>query len=124
DWSSDVCSSDLIVSNENGDLVIEKRTQKLLNNMWEFPMYEAESNENINTQLSTEIQFQNKPVYSLKHQSTHLTWDIDVYLSQSYVRQQDITLTDNMVWMRVNDKDEYNFPVSMSKIYNFLLTNI
>jgi len=29
-----------------------------------------------------------------------------------------------MVWMRVNDKDEYNFPVSMSKIYNFLLTNI
>ena len=113
-----------IVSNENGDLLIEKRTQKLLNNMWEFPMYEAESNENINTELSTEIEFQSKPVYSLKHQFTHLTWDIDVYLSQSYVRQQEITLTDNMVWMRVNDKDEYNFPVSMSKIYNFLLTNI
>ena len=112
------------MSNENGDLLIEKRTQKLLNNMWEFPMYEAESNENINTELSTEIEFQSKPVYSLKHQFTHLTWDIDVYLSQSYVRQQDITLTDNMVWMRVNDKDEYNFPVSMSKIYNFLLTNI
>lgn len=112
-----------IVRNEKGDLLIEKRTQKLLNNMWEFPMYEAESNENINTQLSTEIEFQAKPVYSLKHQFTHLTWDIDVYISKSCVNRQEITLANNMQWMPVDDKVNYNFPVSMSKIYNFLITN-
>lgn len=112
-----------IVRNEKGDLLIEKRTQKLLNNMWEFPMYEAESNENINTQLSTEIEFQAKPVYSLKHQFTHLTWDIDVYISKSCVNRQEITLDNNMQWMPVDDKVNYNFPVSMSKIYNFLITN-
>lgn len=112
-----------IVRNEKGDLLIEKRTQKLLNNMWEFPMYEAESNENINTQLSTEIEFQAKPVYSLKHQFTHLTWDIDVYVSKSCVNRQEITLANNMQWMPVDDKVNYNFPVSMSKIYNFLITN-
>lgn len=112
-----------IVRNEKGDLLIEKRTQKLLNNMWEFPMYEAESNENINTQLSTEIEFQAKPVYSLKHQFTHLTWDIDVYISKSCVNRQEITLANNMQWMPVDDKVNHNFPVSMSKIYNFLITN-
>ncbi len=112
-----------IVRNEKGDLLIEKRTQKLLNNMWEFPMYEAESNENINTQLFTEIEFQAKPVYSLKHQFTHLTWDIDVYISKSCVNRQEITLANNMQWMPVDDKVNYNFPVSMSKIYNFLITN-
>lgn len=112
-----------IVRNEKGDLLIEKRTQKLLNNMWEFPMYEAESNENINTQLSTEIEFQAKPVYSLKHQFTHLTWDIDVYIPKSCVNRQEITLANNMQWMPVDDKVNYNFPVSMSKIYNFLITN-
>ncbi|MGG8954136.1 MULTISPECIES: A/G-specific adenine glycosylase [Staphylococcus] len=112
-----------IVRNEKGDLLIEKRTQKLLNNMWEFPMYEAESNENINTQLFTEIEFQAKPVYSLKHQFTHLTWDIDVYISKSCVNRQEITLANNMQWMPVDDKFNYNFPVSMSKIYNFLITN-
>ncbi len=112
-----------IVRNEKGDLLIEKRTQKLLNNMWEFPMYEAESNENINTQLFTEIEFQANPVYSLKHQFTHLTWDIDVYISKSCVNRQEITLANNMQWMPVDDKVNYNFPVSMSKIYNFLITN-
>lgn len=112
-----------IVRNEKGDLLIEKRTQKLLNNMWEFPMYEAESNENINSRLSTEIEFQTKPVYSLKHQFTHLTWDIDVYISKSHVNRQEITLANNMQWMPADDKVNYNFPVSMSKIYNFLITN-
>ncbi|SUM33935.1 A G-specific DNA glycosylase [Staphylococcus gallinarum] len=30
-----------IVKNENNEYLIEQRTQKLLNQMWEFPMYEA-----------------------------------------------------------------------------------
>ena len=42
--------------------------------MWEFPMYEAESNESIQQTLGQEITFNEKPVYTLKHQFTHITW--------------------------------------------------
>ena len=112
-----------IIKNTDGAYLIEKRTQRLLNNMWEFPMFEATGDESVNAQLSTNIQFQHKPVYSLKHQFTHITWDINVYLAKTQVNPQEVTLSENMVWMKLEDRENYNFPVSMSKIYKFLITN-
>ena len=98
--------------------------QKLLNNMWEFPMYEAEAEHQINSILNTNIQFSEQPAYKLKHQFTHLTWDIEVYLADQEINNKDeISLPNNMKWMNLDEKEDYNFPVSMTKIYKFLLSH-
>ena len=112
-----------IVRNEDNQLLIEKRMQKLLNNMWEFPMYEADEAENINTKLNTKLQFSQAPIYKLKHQFTHITWDIEVYLANKVINKMDVDLPENMTWMHVNEKEMFNFPVSMSKIFKFISTH-
>ncbi|KRG08872.1 A/G-specific adenine glycosylase [Staphylococcus sp. NAM3COL9] len=109
-----------LLKNEDNAYLIEKRTQKLLNNMWEFPMYEVEENKYINTVLGTQVIFDQVPVFKLKHQFTHITWDIEVFMSQENVHKDDIILPENMVWMQLTEKEDFNFPVSMTKIYNFI----
>ncbi|MCD8821997.1 A/G-specific adenine glycosylase [Staphylococcus gallinarum] len=109
-----------IVKNENNEYLIEQRTQKLLNQMWEFPMYEAESNESIQQTLGQEITFNEKPVYTLKHQFTHITWDISVFVAESTTTKNSLVLPENMTWMKLTDKASYNFPVSMTKIYSHI----
>lgn len=112
-----------IVRNEDNQLLIEKRMQKLLNNMWEFPMYEADEAENINTKLNTNLQFSEVPIFKLKHQFTHITWDIEVYLADKIINKMDVNLPENMTWMHDDEKEMFNFPVSMSKIFKFISTH-
>ena len=113
-----------IIKTQDNEVLIEKRMQKLLNNMWEFPMYEAEAKHQINSILNTNIQFSEQPAYKLKHQFTHLTWDIEVYLADQEINNKDeISLPNNMKWMNLDEKEDYNFPVSMTKIYKFLLSH-
>ena len=88
--------------------------------MWEFPMYEAEEDKHINTVLGTQVIFDQTPAFKLKHQFTHITWDIEVFISQENVHKDDIILPENMVWMQLTEKEDFNFPVSMTKIYNFI----
>ena len=109
-----------IVKNNKNEYLIEQRTEKLLNNMWEFPMYEATSKNSINTELEMNISFSDKPVYKLKHQFTHLQWDIEVYMANEAIDKQQVELPERMQWMDLNDKEQYNFPVSMTKVYKFL----
>ncbi|MGO2108962.1 MAG: A/G-specific adenine glycosylase [Staphylococcus equorum] len=109
-----------LLKNEDNAYLIEKRTQKLLNNMWEFPMYEAEEDKHINSVLGTQATFDQAPAFKLKHQFTHITWDIEVFMTQENVHKDDITLPENMVWMQLTEKEDFNFPVSMTKIYNFI----
>ncbi|NWK83886.1 A/G-specific adenine glycosylase [Staphylococcus sp. GSSP0090] len=113
-----------IIKTQDNEVLIEKRTQKLLNNMWEFPMYEAESVHQINSILNTHIHFSEQPAYKLKHQFTHITWDIEVYLAEQTINHKDeLKLPDNMKWMDLDEKENYNFPVIMTKIYKFLLSH-
>lgn len=109
-----------IVKNKQGEYLIEQRTAKLLNNMWEFPMYEATSQFSVNSELGMNIPFLTKPSYKLKHQFTHLQWDIEVFMAEATVDKQQVNLPERMHWMKFEDKEQYNFPVSMSKIYKFL----
>ena len=83
-------------------------------------MYEAESNESIQQTLGQEISFNEKPVYTLKHQFTHITWDISVFVAESTITKNSLVLPENMTWMKLTDKASYNFPVSMTKIYNHI----
>lgn len=109
-----------IVRNEYDELLIEQRTQKLLNQMWEFPMYEDGNNQNISAILGNDITVSNEPIYKLKHQFTHLTWDIAVYIVETTINKDKIELPERMKWMHVNEKEQFNFPVSMTKIYNYI----
>ncbi|MDT3958901.1 A/G-specific adenine glycosylase [Staphylococcus kloosii] len=109
-----------IIKNNESEYLIEQRTAKLLNNMWEFPMYEASHKADINTELEMNLTFSNKPIFKLKHQFTHLQWDIEVYMADEVIDKQLIVLPMHMQWMHLDDKEQYNFPVSMTKIYNFL----
>ncbi|PHK49546.1 A/G-specific adenine glycosylase [Staphylococcus edaphicus] len=112
-----------IIKTINNEILIEKRMQKLLNNMWEFPMFEATEENQINSVLGTHIQFRDQPAYKLKHQFTHITWDIEVYFAKTTINKNDVRLPENMKWMNMDEKEDYNFPVSMTKIYKFLLTH-
>ncbi|MCD8880048.1 A/G-specific adenine glycosylase [Staphylococcus kloosii] len=109
-----------IIKNNENEYLIEQRTAKLLNNMWEFPMYEATQKDNINTELAMNMTFSDKPIYKLKHQFTHLQWDIEVYMADEVIDKQQVELPEPMQWMHFDDKEQYNFPVSMTKIYKFL----
>lgn len=109
-----------IIKNNENEYLIEQRTAKLLNNMWEFPMYEATQKDNINTELAMNMTFSDKPNYKLKHQFTHLQWDIEVYIADEVIDKQQVKLPERMQWMHFDDKEQYNFPVSMTKIYKFL----
>lgn len=109
-----------IIKNNENEYLIEQRTAKLLNNMWEFPMYEATQKDNINTELAMNMTFSDKPNYKLKHQFTHLQWDIEVYIADEVIDKQQVELPERMQWMHFDDKELYNFPVSMTKIYKFL----
>lgn len=109
-----------IIKNNENEYLIEQRTAKLLNNMWEFPMYEATQKDNINTELAMNMTFSDKPIYKLKHQFTHLQWDIEVYMADEVIDKQQVELSERMQWIHFDDKEQYNFPVSMTKIYKFL----
>jgi A/G-specific adenine glycosylase len=109
-----------IIKNNENEYLIEQRTAKLLNNMWEFPMYEATQKDNINTELAMNMTFSDKPIYKLKHQFTHLQWDIEVYMADEVIDKQQVELPECMQWIHFDDKEQYNFPVSMTKIYKFL----
>ncbi|WP_251519070.1 MULTISPECIES: A/G-specific adenine glycosylase [Staphylococcus] len=109
-----------IIKNLNDEVLIEKRKAKLLNNMWEFPMYEATASEGINQALNIDIPISTTPIKHLKHQFTHLTWDIDVFEAKTAVDHTKTELPEEMTWMKMTDKEMYNFPVSMTKIYEFI----
>lgn len=109
-----------IIKNNESEYLIEQRTAKLLNNMWEFPMYEATQKDNINTELAMSMTFSDKPIYKLKHQFTHLQWDIEVYMADEVIDKHQVELPERMQWIHFDDKEQYNFPVSMTKIYKFL----
>lgn len=109
-----------IIKNNENEYLIEQRTAKLLNNMWEFPMYEATQKDNINTEMAMNMTFSDKPIYKLKHQFTHLQWDIEVYMADEVIDKQQVELPERMQWIHFDDKEQYNFPVSMTKIYKFL----
>lgn len=112
-----------VIYNQNDEVLIEQRTEKLLHGMWEFPMYEATySEEQLHDLLQQDISISETPIFKLKHQFTHLTWDIQVYQVDDVIDESQTQLSDRFVWMRLEDRDHYNFPASMHKVLNYLTT--
>ena len=62
-----------------------KSVKKTLNGMWQFPMREqTNANDMISDDLGKRIETINEPIFKLKHQFTHLTWEIKVYNVTAY----------------------------------------
>ncbi|PTU83893.1 A/G-specific adenine glycosylase [Staphylococcus pasteuri] len=110
-----------LIRNHKGQYLLEKRQERLLNGMWEFPMFEASNAiSEISHKLKHDIEPLPEHIFKLKHQFTHLTWNIKVYSVPETIDINEKVLPDNMVWFDLSNRDDYSFPVSMDKIYRFI----
>lgn len=110
-----------LIRNHKGQYLLEKRQERLLNGMWEFPMFESSNAiSEISHKLKHDIEPLPEHIFKLKHQFTHLTWNIKVYSVPETIDINEKDLPDNMVWFDLSNRDDYSFPVSMDKIYQFI----
>ncbi|MBF0794655.1 A/G-specific adenine glycosylase [Mammaliicoccus lentus] len=104
----------LYITNREGQILIRKRDTKLLNGMWEFPMFEQDTSiDAIEDELDSVITIENEPVIQTKHVFTHMTWNMKVY--KAYMQKENIKPP--YKWMNKNEKDTLSFSTSMTKIF-------
>lgn len=110
-----------LIRNSRGEYLLEKRQERLLNGMWEFPMFEtAHAIDQISKQLNHQIEPLSEPIFKLKHQFTHLIWHIKVYSVPEELEIESVSLPDHMIWFDLEQRDQFTFPVPMAKIYQFI----
>ncbi|ARQ05203.1 A/G-specific adenine glycosylase [Macrococcoides caseolyticum] len=98
----------------HGDKIyIEQRPSTgLLQSMWQFPMFNIDTHQDtIEEQLNMSLYVEADPFMSLKHQFTHVTWDMEVYRAVALGR------VDKARFIDIEEKERFNFPVSMTKIF-------
>ncbi|TDM05295.1 A/G-specific adenine glycosylase [Macrococcus lamae] len=106
----------LLVVNSNEELLIAQRPKKgLLSGMWQFPMVDEDLGlADIEEMLQMNLHQEEELFHTVTHKFTHLDWHLDVYLYRTI---------DNAAgeyrFMTRAEKDNYTFPVSMNKIYDY-----
>ncbi|KIX91268.1 adenine glycosylase [Staphylococcus microti] len=106
------------IENQHGEILIEQRTASLLKGMWEFPTYPADvAFEKMTQQFGDKIVIEEAPNFALKHQFTHMTWDIKVFRAKVTITNEE-TGQDLRRWIPTSHKEDYTFPVPMTKIYH------
>ncbi|EGQ4395110.1 A/G-specific adenine glycosylase [Staphylococcus pseudintermedius] len=107
-----------VIQNQSGDFLIEQRTASLLKGMWQFPMIEHGAKEDIEPTLDiNHLTIQRKNVVKVKHQFTHLTWHLTVHTATVDETVAPV-VANGRRWMASVEKDNYSFPVPMTKIFN------
>lgn len=111
-----------LVRNAKGQYLMEQRQERLLNGMWQFPMFETPNAlEQLQEKLGLSLSIAEGIVFKLKHQFTHMTWDISVYSTIETVTLSESFMKDNhLEWMDLNQRQAYTLPVSMDKIYQYI----
>ncbi|GGI42228.1 A/G-specific adenine glycosylase [Mammaliicoccus stepanovicii] len=105
----------LYITNKNGEVLVRKRSAKLLHNMWEFPMFEHdESIHSIEEELDAVIDIESEPEFTTKHVFTHMTWNMEVY--RAYTQKNSFKAPYR--WISKQQKDQLSFSTSMSKIFS------
>ncbi|MGO1989736.1 NUDIX domain-containing protein, partial [Mammaliicoccus vitulinus] len=105
----------LYITNSAGEILVRQRDTKLLNSMWEFPMFDAEDSiHSIEEELDAVIDVQEEPMFTTKHVFTHMTWNMKVY--RAYTQKQ--SFEPPYKWMKKDEKEKLSFSTSMSKIFN------
>lgn len=109
----------LVIKDEEGKYLVEQRPEKgLLAKFWQFPYFEADTEE----EFSSFVSRWNIQPSSLEHKHhvrqvfTHLIWEIDVYTAVS----KEIKPQENQQLLGLNELSALIFPVSHQKIIEFL----
>ena len=111
---------DVYLIENDGELLIERRPDGLLASMFQFPMFEAETHiSNVESQLDMSLTLFNEPLMTLKHQFTHLTWHLTVYIAHTNDKKKA-----SQHWMSREEKSQLTFPTSMNKIYEHYLSSL
>ena len=93
--------------------------------MWQFPMREqTNANDVISDDLGKSIETINEPVFKLKHQFTHLTWEIKVYNVTAPLNIKENDLPKQMTWFNLDDREQYTFPYQWIKYISLLKVNL
>lgn len=106
-----------VVQNYAGAYLIEQRTASLLKGMWQFPMVEHGANQDEEVFDIKLLTIQRKNVVKVKHQFTHLTWHLNVHTA-TVDEAAEPAIAKGKQWMAPSEKDDYSFPVPMTKIFN------
>lgn len=110
----------VLIIQKDGQIIIEQRPETgLLASMWQFPMFEIDTHvSDIEEKMDMSLFIEDTPIVKTKHQFTHLEWQLEVYIAHT----KDI-IPENYQLISVEDKNSYNFPVSMTKIFNYYIDN-
>lgn len=103
----------LVVNDLNELLIVQRPSSGLLGGMWQFPMFDEDTSQaDIEEALNINL-FIEEEIMTEKHSFTHLDWLMDVYIARTKDRA-----SEHYRFMKVEEKENYTFPVSMSRIFN------
>lgn len=109
----------LLIYNNEGKILIEHRHKKgLLQNLWQYPMFETKSQQlaaleeqfTEHYQIPVEI---TEKVGNLKHVFTHIIWELTVYTAHTHLKQLP---ADYMKFIHESELNDFPFPVSHQNI--------
>ncbi|TDM00764.1 A/G-specific adenine glycosylase [Macrococcus carouselicus] len=105
----------MLIINDKGEMLITQRPKTgLLGGMWQFPMFDEDlSMSEVEEILEMKLADEQEKYHTVTHGFTHLDWMLDVYIA----RTTD-TAAAGYQFMAAADKENYTFPVSMTKIFN------
>lgn len=106
----------VLLIHKDDQVIIQRRPDNgLLASMWQFPMFDIDMHVgDIEEQMDISLHIEREPFVKTKHQFTHLEWQMEVY--HAYTKD-DVELPYKLI--SPDEKDAYNFPVSMTKIFNY-----
>lgn len=107
-----------LIDNHQGGYLIEQRSSKLLNNMWQFPMYDTKPTEQeLKKEFGESLHVDETCLGTVKHQFTHMTWTLNIYRAKIDAADFE-TAALNRKWLTRENRHQFTLPVSMSKIYD------
>src|SRR5690606_19252000 len=110
-----------VLENADGHFVISKRpSDGLLANLWEFPNREVENRRTAKNELQqffkdnwgVHVDIQ-KQILEFEHVFSHLIWELNVYRGKLHT---ELSETEDVKLVSMNELERYPFPVSHQKI--------
>ncbi|MCE4957523.1 A/G-specific adenine glycosylase [Macrococcoides caseolyticum] len=110
----------VLLIHKNDQLIIERRPESgLLASMWQFPMFEVDTHvSDIENIMDMALYIETDPFLKTKHIFTHLAWELEVYMA--YTKDK---VPEQYTLINLDEKQDYNFPVSMTKIFEYYIAH-
>ncbi|PPA68833.1 A/G-specific adenine glycosylase [Jeotgalibacillus proteolyticus] len=118
----------VMVQNQDGDWLMNQRpAQGLLANLWEFPSFEKQQEQEsavqiqefLKTDFNVEAVVDAEPVLVQDHVFSHLTWKMVIFKAKT---KDQTSIGDRAAWMNREAIERVALPVSHRKIWNHYLS--